>query len=351
MAGVLVRVDAGPRVGLGHLQRCLSLAAALRHAGLECVFLTNRQPAAQARVARFGFNSHTVGRATSWDGDDQEETQALAHAMQCRTVVVDSDDEGAPYLAGLREAGLFVCAIEDLAPHPFPCQVVVNGDAHARELPYASSSSDTVFLLGPAYCMLREEFWSVPQRTVREVPQQVLVMLGGDDPHHVMLRLLRLLDELPGSWAVTAVIGPFVARIEAVESVAAQLAAHPIRVVRAPDSVCSLMMQADLAVSAGGQTLYELARVGCPTIAIRTAANQDGQLAVLERLGIIQMAGHAEDRQLLRTVDTALRRLLSDAHARSRMSQAGQRLVDGQGALRVAKELGITVRCSPSSRR
>lgn len=338
MAGVLVRVDAGPRVGLGHLQRCLSLAAALRQAGLECIFLTNRQPAVQARVARCGFSSRTVECATSWDGDDQEETQALARAMQCRTVVVDSDDEGAPYLAALRDAGLFVCAIEDLAPHPFPCQVVVNGDAHAHELPYASSSSDTVFLLGPAYCMLREEFWNLRARPATRGTPRILVMLGGDDPHRLMPGLLRTLSGLSVAVAGTVVIGPFFAHTDEVTRVAASLRT-PMTVLRAPVSVCEVMQGADVAISAGGQTLYELARVGCPTIAIETAGNQAGQMQVLHEAGIIRAVGRAQDSQIVEAVAEATNDLLRDHDQRQRMSAAGRRFLDGQGALRVAKAL------------
>jgi len=336
---VLIRVEAGPSIGLGHLQRSLSLASALRRLNTPCVFLTNDEPAVRERLGRFGFESEMVHSVQTGDVEDAKRTVAFALARGCQAVVVDSDQEGAEFLSRLRAAGLFVCAIEDLAPHPFPCHMVVNGDAHAGRLRYLSSSGDTHFLLGPAYCILREELWVVPSRAVREIPQHVLVMLGGNDPHHLMPGLLQVVGALPKILTVTAVIGPFFDHVREIEQVVGGLP-WPVKLVYAPDSVCELMMKADLAVSAGGQTLYELARVGCPTIAMRTAANQDGQLAVLEELGVIQCMGRAEDGQLLAAVDKALHRLLADPQARSSMSQAGQRLVDGQGALRVARALG-----------
>jgi len=338
MTSVLFRVDAGPVVGLGHLQRCLSLAGTLGRHGARSVFLTNQELAAQERVTRFGYEVHALHQTRSWDAGDLAQTIALARAEQCQAVVVDSDHEGADYLEQLRSAGLWVGAIDDLASHPFPCQLVVNGDANAAALPYVSSAGDTVWLLGPDYAMLREEFWSVPQRVVREAPQNLLVMLGGDDPHHLMPEILQMLDTVPGSCAITAVIGPFFTRIEEVESVAAR-PAHPIRVVRDPDSVCSVMMEADLAISAGGQTLYELARVGCPGVAIETAANQAGQMRALHDAGIIRAIGRAEHLQIIEQVAGAARELLPDAPRRQQMSRAGQQLIDGQGALRVARAL------------
>lgn len=339
---VLIRVEASPSIGLGHLQRSLSLASALQELNTPCVFLTNGEPAVRNWLMRFGFESKTVQSVQTWDVEDAKQTAAFALSQGCQAVVVDSDHEGAEFLSCLRAAGLFVCAIEDLAPHPFPCHVVVNGDAHASRLRYMSSSGDTRFLLGPAYCILRKELWVVPPRVVRETPQHVLVMLGGNDPHHLMPGLLQVVGALPKTLTVTVVIGPFFDHVREIEEMVRGLL-RPVKLVYAPDSVCELMMEADLAVSAGGQTLYELARVGCPAIAIRVAENQDGQLAVLEELGVIQFAGHAEDRQLLATMDTAIHQLLSDPRARSSMIQAGQRLVDGQGALRVARALGAAV--------
>ena len=111
---------------------------------------------------------------------------------------------------------------------------------------------------------------------------------------------------------------------------------RPVKVVHSPDSICALMVEADIAVSAGGQTLYELARVGCPTVAVRVASNQDGQLQIFAEAGFIRAVGRADDSKVITAMGDALLSMLSDPAARAAMSAAGQRVVDGQGALRVA---------------
>jgi spore coat polysaccharide biosynthesis predicted glycosyltransferase SpsG len=311
---------------------------ALCHFDATCLFLTNEEPTVRDRVTRFGFDSHTLDTAESWGAGDLEQTIAMAASHGCTAVVVDSDYEGADYLSQLRSAGFFVCAIEDIAPHSFPCQLVVNGDAHASQLPYHSSSGDTLFLLGPEYSILRREFWDIPSRVVRDVAQNILVTLGGADPYNLMPRVLGLLDELPGTFAVTAIIGPFFDNLVEVQTIAA-CTKHLVKLVFSPESVRDLMLEADLAVSAGGQTLYELACVGCPTIAVRMASNQDGQLQVFAVSGFVRVAGRADDSGIVTAIGDTLLSLLSDSKARAAMSGAGQRLIDGQGALRVAQAI------------
>ena len=99
------------------------------------------------------------------------------------------------------------------------------------------------------------------------------------------------------------------------------------------------MLESDLAISAGGQTLYELACAGCPTIAVWMAPNQDGQLQVFEESGFIRIAGHGEDDSVIDAIVDAVFSLLQDRQARRSMSAAGQRLIDGQGAIRVARTI------------
>ena len=96
------------------------------------------------------------------------------------------------------------------------------------------------------------------------------------------------------------------------------------------------MEQADLVLSAAGQTLYELACVGSPTVAFQVADNQKGQLEAMEKAKVLINAGPVQDPETFPRGQKCLIRLLNDSLERQEMADAGQRLVDGQGAYRVA---------------
>ena len=336
MAGVLFRVDAGPGVGLGHLQRSLSLASALRQYGAECAFVTHQAALSGERIGAFGFQREVLRAESSWGPEDLAQTCSVLRRREWTTVVVDSGRKGSEYLQGLRNAGLSVCAVEDLAPFPFPCQLVVNGDAHAGRLRYQSSSGDTRFLLGPEYAALRQEFWEVPDRRVQPRSGKILVMLGGADPHNLMSSLLRVMGEWPVPLEITAVIGPYFEHLDRVEE-AARSISSAVKLVTDPTSVRALMEEADLAVSAAGQTLYELARVGCPAVSFVMGSDQDAQLEVIAQSGCVLSVGDSRQGDFCGRVREALTVLLDDAALRAAMTEAGRRLVDGQGAHRVAQ--------------
>jgi spore coat polysaccharide biosynthesis predicted glycosyltransferase SpsG len=98
-----------------------------------------------------------------------------------------------------------------------------------------------------------------------------------------------------------------------------------------------LMSRCDLALTAAGQTLYELAALGRPAVAIEMAANQRPQLAALQQAGTVIAAGAATDQDIADCAATRLAELARDRVSLSRMAAAGRALIDGRGARRVAE--------------
>lgn len=332
--GVLFRVDAGRAHGLGHLQRCLALASALRRDGAACLFMVPDEAGVVPRIEAAGCSAVPPAADPGTPGDAAE-VIAAADRHGCGTIVVDSYAASAEYLRGFRVSGRFVVAIDDLAASTFPCQVVINGAAHAPRLRYRASLPDTVFLLGPRYALLRPEFWTSHTRSDGEDPPRVMLAVGGSDPFDVVPGLIETVAPLREEFAVDVIVGPFFHNLDHVERAANQ-AGRPVELHVAPTSVRPIMERATLAVSAAGQTLYELACVGCPTVAIQMAPNQRPQLNALEAAGVLYSIGGAARPDTLTRLAEAIPALLADRPRRAAMSAAGRRLVDGEGALRVA---------------
>jgi spore coat polysaccharide biosynthesis predicted glycosyltransferase SpsG len=99
-----------------------------------------------------------------------------------------------------------------------------------------------------------------------------------------------------------------------------------------------LMRKADLCISAGGQTTYELAKVGVPTIGICFADNQIFNLQGWQEKGFIEYVGGHANRDLLARLSAAITKFLP-YDERCRRSVIGRRWVDGKGANRVIKAL------------
>ena len=99
------------------------------------------------------------------------------------------------------------------------------------------------------------------------------------------------------------------------------------------------MSGADLAISASGQTLYELARCGTPTIAFCSGPDQIHNLTALAKANVVWNAGDAASHHWARDIGAAITALIGDTARRAAMSKTGQTLIDGLGAERLVSAL------------
>jgi spore coat polysaccharide biosynthesis predicted glycosyltransferase SpsG len=101
-----------------------------------------------------------------------------------------------------------------------------------------------------------------------------------------------------------------------------------------PDPV-ALMASADIAICGAGTTCLEFACLGVPTVALILADNQRAVAkAMSDADAVTILDGSAASRDIAKTVIA----VAADPSARRHMSRAGQALVDGRGAARVASE-------------
>jgi spore coat polysaccharide biosynthesis predicted glycosyltransferase SpsG len=99
-----------------------------------------------------------------------------------------------------------------------------------------------------------------------------------------------------------------------------------------------VMLESDIAISAGGQTLYELARVGVPTIGICIAENQLQNIQRWRKSGFLKYAGWYNEKNLLEKIVEAVNKFMS-YEERVRRSEIGRSYVDGKGTRRIISEL------------
>ena len=263
-------------------------------------------------------------------------------------LVADSYDLTSDDLAVLRRKTGKLAVIDDLADRHLPADLVVNGGVGAGLLKYRGLP-DTRYLLGPAYALLREEFAKVQERPRDQEVDRVVITTGGSDPHHLTPRFIEWAERALGRVTMDVVVGPFFDRPEDVEGAAA-CARSRVILHRNPRDLWRLMAEADLALCGGGQTLYELAACGTPSVVVRMGENQRGNIDGFLCAGTLMSAGGACSPDLREAACNGLIALATNPVGRSQMGARGRKLVDGLGAMRVAEALAALVAeaCSAS---
>jgi spore coat polysaccharide biosynthesis predicted glycosyltransferase SpsG len=105
--------------------------------------------------------------------------------------------------------------------------------------------------------------------------------------------------------------------------------------------MAGLMKKCDIAISAGGTTLYELAAVGVPVICFSYAENQQLLTEYLDREGISLCCGryHENPESVTVKIKADFTGFVRDYDLRKKCSLQGRNLVDGMGGQRLAESL------------
>jgi UDP-2,4-diacetamido-2,4,6-trideoxy-beta-L-altropyranose hydrolase len=334
---LLIRADAGIRMGTGHVMRCLALAQAWQDLGGRVTFaiaacpagIEERLRAEQVEVVRLDVDPASEADACA--------TVDTATVRGSTWVVADGYHFDARYHKTIKKLGLRLLTLDDFGTlEHYWADIVLNQDPIADVRLYDRRESYTRILLGTQYAFVRREFRRQPRhsRQIQAVARRLLVTLGGSDPDNVTEIVIGSLNAVNVDCLETTVLvgpsNPHGRRLEA----AAASCRRDIRLLRNPSNIPELMTWCDVAVTAGGSTLWELAYFYVPSIVLLIAENQEPAVGLLHDRGACLRlgSGNLVDPSQLSSAITAL------CHDRARRAALGAQLgtaADGQGADRV----------------
>lgn len=337
MMNLLIRADASAVIGSGHVMRCLALAQAWQGQGGHTIFaIAMEAPALEARLKSEGVEllnlSTRIGSL-----EDARQTIDLAKKVQAIWIVVDGYHFGAEYQRCIKESGLKLLVIDDFGHvKSYNADLVLNQDLCAEEILYRNRAPFTRLLLGPRYALIRHEFskWREWNREIPDVGRKILVTMGGGDLDNVTVKVIQSLQnvDVDGLEAVVVVGGTNPHNEEL--RVAVQSSCVHIRLEQNVTNMPELMNWADVVVSAGGSTCWELSLMGLPALILILADNQRENTRLLHLAGaVISLGWHRE--VACERIASALEGLCKEKDQRAKLSCVGRGLVDGNGAARV----------------
>lgn len=345
----LLRADATAAGGTGHVMRLLGIGEAWLRRGGKAVLLSARLPEAFAdRLRAAGVDVAALpDDIVPGTPQDAAATRDFGRQCQARLILADGypfvpPENPMAWLASLRDPAWRVAYVDDFGQPDLPVDAVLMPNAGAVAPP---GHVAPLVLAGAAFTPVRGDFRDAlpPQRTFSSTSRHLLLTFGGSDPARMSARALRaalqVAREVP--LRVTVLLGAVHPDVAAVQRLADT---HPqVRVLHDVHDMAALFADTDLAMTAGGTTCWELARLGVPMLLVQVADNQSVVLQGIVDVGAgraLPPASDLTDAELtggLRAFVTASPSLLAA------MSAAGQRLIDGRGAERLADALAALI--------
>lgn len=329
-----IRADMNEQIATGHIMRCISIADALTVAGEAVTFILADEQAVDLLKQR-GYDAIVLH--TDWN-HMEEEFPALSHVIeknQIKKLLIDSYQVTPTYLSEVSRL-VTTFYMDDLNKFDYPVNAVICYANYYKKFHYKMNDRKTEYLLGTKYVPLKKSFWDCKPKNISAKAEKILILTGGSDPYNVSGQLLNAMnkDEFK---SIDVICGRYNTNYNALAELYRKY--KNIKFHRAINNVEEYMQKADIAISAGGTTLYELCACGMPTISYAFADNQLDNVKQFQEDGLIDYAGDARIDDIAENVNQYLKKYQDDWQLREKKSEKMQKMVDGKGAMRLAEAL------------
>ena len=334
MSRIGIRTDANEIVATGHVMRCLAVADALWETGEKPVFIA-ADDAPKSLVLSRGYEFISLG--TDWRNLEDEigQTRDAIKKYRIGAMLVDSYYVTRTYLENLQSM-VPVMYMDDLGKDVYGIDALVCYANFWQKFEYEKKYKNTKLCLGTGYAPLKKEFSLCGEKEIKEIPRNLLLLSGGTDPYHALDRILKGVP-LERWQRIDVVCGKY--NEDYVKLRHEYAAQKRIVLHQNVTNIANFMQDADIAVSAGGVTLYELCAMGTPTVSYAFADNQIDNVVQFAEDGLIEYAGDIRESGVVVEVRDILTGSYIKKEERMRRSQKMQATVDGKGSGRIADVL------------
>ncbi len=319
---VFIITEGNFKAGLGHITRCISIYQAFEEKEIFSCCIINGDETIKDLLNEIDYICF------NWIKNDKKLYNIINHAD---IAIIDSysyDDSLSKKLSDIVNLPVY---IDDNNRIKYPRGLVINSGLHAKYLDYPNDLK-VQYLLGAQYSMLKKTFWETEYKNIEEQIKSILITFGGSDIRNITPRLIKILKTKFPNIIKKIIIGENYQNVKEIETVSD----NRCELFYSPNSgrLREIMLSSDIAITAGGQTTYELASIGIPMITIAVANNQIKSVEKFTELGINYYSGWWEDTDLFNNILMYIQKL-QNLKLRKKLIKTGQKLIKSDGSRRI----------------
>ncbi|MGG2075403.1 UDP-2,4-diacetamido-2,4,6-trideoxy-beta-L-altropyranose hydrolase [Lysinibacillus irui] len=305
---VFIRVDSSFEIGTGHVMRCLTLAHRLEKQGNTIAFICR---SAEGDCIDFIIQQgYHVFKLPTNDGSlwtyvseqwekDAKETIEILRKNSVEKLIIDHYSIDIKWENKVRPFTKKIMVIDDLANREHDCDILLDQNYYLNmDNRYKGLvPSTTRLLLGPRYALLREEFIEAKKisKTYDGKIERLFIFFGGSDPTNETEKILNSIMPLieKYNFEVDVVVGNSNQNKKRIKDISFK---HKnINFYCQINNIAEIMAKADLAIGAGGATIWERVFLGLPSIVISIAKNQVEVAKAVANKGAIIYLGFSNE--------------------------------------------------------
>lgn len=321
---VLIRTEGHLKLGMGNIFRSIRIAKKLQERyDVDLRFIL--EPTSHIGIKKIldaGFKVEIV--------EFSKINQYIKHIKKFKPDIIINDvlnlEEN--YMKELKKLNLFVVNFEDkeFSVTREYADLVFNSL-------YEDKNNKSNYYYGPKYAPIKDSFKNMEKKKINKECKNFLLAFGGSDPSGFTIKVAKVLNKMKNIHA-TIFLGPSFGSHQQLYDLLKYLDKDKFTIRYDVEYNTEDFGKVDIAIASGGHTSYELASAGIPTILLCQNNLEEERAKIIEKYGAIINLGNGNKLNDFDLIDN-IKKLMDGYNLRKKMSENGQKLVDGYGIDRV----------------
>jgi len=338
MYKIIFRVDGHCEIGLGHIVRCLALAAMLRDDAYISFACQKHEDHVLKIILDEGFNLIELPNEFDFTKDANRLNTYLGNDI---ILILDGYRFDESYQLTVKPCCHKLVCIDDIHKYHFYSDIIINHCLHAPFVKY-SCEKETQLLLGGDYALLRRPFLEKTnfQRDTSKKIKKIMICMGGSDSKNYSLLILQSLYESDMFLTVNIVMGIANQNIHSMSQDINKYNGSKLDIKiltnLTSDEMCNQIMNNDFIFTTGSTTALEACCIGIPMIIGITVDNQVELTEILEKQQAALSISWYKD-ITMQNLSKEFTTLIKSPNKLSQFIVNQKKMIDGKSNLRYQK--------------
>lgn len=336
MKKIIIRCLTVPSKGYGNFNRCLYFAESLRKKNCNVFFIVDSNKVAFNELKKRQLDYLSIPTTKTHFQKTSIFTKFLKNNF-FDLCVLDMREYGEKLSKNLFENNLKHVLFDDAWCKRAYANIIFNGTNVKEYHNYEIVNENSRLCLGVNYWIIDKNFKTYAKKPSSIKPKKIfsiVISMGGSDPYNLTTIVVKSLMKIP-NLHLLIVVGSFFSHKNLLKEL---IKFNPkISLHESPDKIWKIFSKADLAISNGGNTLFELTCMGVPTICIPMVKHE---IKYTQEFSSKNCTLNLKLREKNHSkIRSGVIELLENTQLRKTMSIHSQKTIDGKGLNRVLNKI------------
>ena len=328
---IAIRCLTVPEKGFGNFNRCLTIAKSLREKGVQIFFLVDYNKSISKILQQNNFNFVSKNKY-------QHNSKFILNFLNEKKIentIIDMREKGENISKLLFENNFKSILFDDAWCKNVYSDILFNGTNVKNYHKYNKINKNSKLFLNTKYWIINKNF-SYFTKKLSDIKEKqkyhIVISMGGSDPNNLTLNVVNSIKDIK-IIDIMIVVGPFFNNTIKLKNIIKSN--RHIKLIKSSEKIWRDFSKADVVITNGGNTLFELSALSIPTLSIPAFKHEIKYSEAFMNENFSINLGLKQINK--KKINFNLLNLLQNISLRKKMFYSGKKIVDGKGLLRVQK--------------